>query len=226
MGSPEIRFLEVTSEEFVSTRFFKAAPQQMAGRFAGMLLVLGCGRCLWDDLARLEAILPAYHLPRDWDRAQKRPGGRRAAGLAVMATNRAGLLYPGPIDHWTGYADLIWHLQQARARMDPNKMHLHSTTPYPKVFWWQIKRSGGTVAMLAAKMGLDLGYTRVILAGCPLDNSGYFYGPPAGSAYFINLAVHALWQAMAPDLEGRVRSLSGFTRQWLGAPDPDWLRSG
>jgi predicted O-methyltransferase YrrM len=60
-----------------------------------------------------------------------------------------------------------------------------------------------------------MGYRRIILAGCPLSGDA-----PAGNPYE---EFRAGWIMRKGELIGTVRSLSGWTRDFLGAPMEAWL---
>jgi len=69
----------------------------------------------------------------------------------------------------------------------------------------------GTSAMLGLKIGLRLGYERIILAGVPIDSGHY--------AHF-----QVGWQWIADLLSYcPVRSMSGFTAELLGRYTEEWL---
>jgi hypothetical protein len=71
----------------------------------------------------------------------------------------------------------------------------------------------GSSALLGALAGLRLGYRRIVLCGCPLDDLKY-------------KAFRAGWETFAGELAGRVRSMSGWTKDFLGAPTDEWLLGG
>jgi hypothetical protein len=63
-----------------------------------------------------------------------------------------------------------------------------------------------------------MGYQRIILCGCPLIGKN----DKAGSYETFRRG----WEARRQELEDRVRSMSGWTREYLGAPDREWLMTG
>lgn len=76
------------------------------------------------------------------------------------------------------------------------------------------ERSGSS-ALLGAQAGLRLGYRRIVLCGCPMtgknEKGGSYEGFRAG------------WEQKQKYLAGRVRSMSGWTRELLGEPTEEWL---
>lgn len=82
---------------------------------------------------------------------------------------------------------------------------------------------GGSSGFLAAEgvaLGA-LGAEKVVLAGVPMLASAAHEGDPASwdeaDVYW------ATWEEHLPQLLGRVRSMSGRTRDVLGAPTMEWL---
>ncbi len=73
----------------------------------------------------------------------------------------------------------------------------------------------GSSALLGALAAMNLGYERIILCGCPLqgkNDQGYQY-----SNFWKG------WIAHKGVYGNTVRSVSGWTKQYLGYPDKDWL---
>ena len=83
----------------------------------------------------------------------------------------------------------------------------------------------GTSGLYAVQIALEeLGAEGVILAGVPID-AGHgarsphsLMGEPARVERY-----RAEWIKALPAIKHRVRSMSGWTRDLLGAPSPDWL---
>ena len=80
-------------------------------------------------------------------------------------------------------------------------------------------KPSGSSALLGVEAALRLGYKRIVLAGCPLVGKN-----PAGNDY--NLDFRKGWEPRIDVLSGRVRSMSGWTREFLGAPTEEWLMEG
>jgi hypothetical protein len=73
----------------------------------------------------------------------------------------------------------------------------------------------GSSALTGILAAIRMGYRRIILAGCPLSGDA-----PAGNPYE---EFRAGWVMKRAELLGTVRSLSGWTREFLGAPSEAWL---
>lgn len=67
---------------------------------------------------------------------------------------------------------------------------------------------------------LAMQYERVIVAGVPLDRSGHFFDPPPdmGGCDEDYAVFASAWHESVDDFAGRVKSMSGVTREILGAP--------
>lgn len=76
----------------------------------------------------------------------------------------------------------------------------------------------GSSAFLAAQAAIGMGHEQVVLCGCPLVGSNQ--AKPKAEGYQV---FQAGWVKYARLLEGKVRSMSGWTREFLGAPDNEWL---
>jgi hypothetical protein len=63
-----------------------------------------------------------------------------------------------------------------------------------------------------------LGYKRIILCGCPLI--GFNKGNQSYAPFQKG------WEKNGEELKPFVRSMSGFTREFLGEPDKGWLLDG
>lgn len=81
---------------------------------------------------------------------------------------------------------------------------------------------GGSCGLFATKIAIqEYSFSKVILCGVPMTIKGRHFvrGQPWGDQLtFVNR-----WTPHLPYLRNHVRSLSGFTRDWLGHPDRDWL---
>ncbi|MFA5133087.1 MAG: hypothetical protein WC444_07210 [Candidatus Paceibacterota bacterium] len=81
----------------------------------------------------------------------------------------------------------------------------------------------GSVGMFATKVALGLCYDKIILAGCPIDDSGHFYDFENTKFEFDERTI-ATWKEFKDKPESvKVRSMSGLTKELLGAPDGKWL---
>lgn len=114
---------------------------------------------------------------------------------------------------------------------------------FPSVTDWHPHEigAGATSASKAAKLGFILGFDEVILCGCPMDQPGYFAGEAKvpqhincqrigdhGIAHGLGIPVQEtrivkayrsrFRELAAGEFKERVFSMSGYTRECLGAP--------
>lgn len=139
----------------------------------------------------------------------------------VVACNDIGAHWPGRLDHWVSlHPDRLpgWEAWRIKRGL-----------PFGYVTWGHrphsaVKRStpdwGGSSGLLAAKVALEQGATRVVLAGVTMSGQ---------AGHFVRKAP---WQAASGfqkawtrnrDALANVRSVSGWTRELLGAPSAEWL---
>ena len=162
----------------------------------GTFLVVGSAACVWSDLEKF---------------------GDQAA--SVIAVNRMIVDYPGKL--W-GAASFHEDLAAAWKRESQRPVTLYCPTaangvevvvPHGNDRWH------GTSALYAVQIALEFGKAdRVVLAGCPLDDSDHIYQTSNLREYLEEY--RAGWVAMLPVIRGIVTSLSGWTRELLGAPFP------
>lgn len=176
------------------------------------LVIVGSGRCVWDDLAAVNG------LQSD-----------------IMCINDMIMHYPGEIDHIVscdGYMLKKWW----DARRPPLKNQFKR---YPQfhtvdndqglsgVRTWTFQ-GGGTSGLFACYVGLYLGYDDIILCGVPIDNSGHYFEPIQMKTNFqreiadsrgrIRGDGRRFWINAKEKFNGKVKSMSGFTKELLGSP--------
>lgn len=81
----------------------------------------------------------------------------------------------------------------------------------------------GTSALNACYIGIAMGYERIVLIGIPLDNTGHYFEPPWEESNFLREVPEDgsfhFWRLAAKKIFcGRVKSMSGRTRELLGEP--------
>jgi len=150
----------------------------------------------------------------------------------TMCVNYSALICPHPIQHYAA-GDAHMKDMQAIAEKLPREVVKHAWNPGSNHFdvrWIRNGRGGwhGTSANLAFKIGLALDYTRIVLAGCPMDNSGNWYKPLIPDNDIKKNKDHRIhmwkWMEMSCRPVGKfIRSLSGNTADLLGRPTREWL---
>lgn len=180
-------------------------------------LIVGSAKCVKADLAALRRIVPNF------------------ASVPVIAINTRIADYDAPIAHGcTMHPENAqpWHdARDAHPRQDGAPWLLWSgregdgmawiDRPVDRNFAWH-----GTSALFAVDVALRLlKADRVILAGCPIDDSPHYNGRHTlndngcrGVGFY-----REGWAKALPTIRHKVRSASGFTQALLGAPTADWL---
>ena len=179
----------------------RGEPPSRLGRFSGPLLIMGGGRTVWDDYAKV----------RPWKGE-------------IMAVNDVGAVLHDRVRHWvTLHPEYLpgWRTYRERhlyGQGIPAMTHSHKAKPGVDTVW-SVGNVGGTSGLFACFVGLMLGYNEIVLAGVPMTNDGHFFDPPWVGTDFVDRAVQSVWkQARENIFEGRVTSLSGLTSEWLGSP--------
>lgn len=89
---------------------------------------------------------------------------------------------------------------------------------------WRLpgQTENGSSGLFALKVALvDLGFDRAVLCGVPMDaERAHFFDPRQWQGA---MAHRGGWTQALPAIRDRARSMSGWTRELLGAPAPDWL---
>lgn len=193
------------------------SPPPCAGNFKGLAVVMATGRCVWDDLARFN---PEHHK------------------ADVIAVNNMILHWKNRVHHGVSlHAEEppLWRKLRQQYGCDNNHVTCHAARPSrdPQImncdYIWDLLgcARAGTSSLFAVAVGIALGYSRIVLAGVPLDDKGHFYDPP-GLVFkcFGSTSVRNQWQtAQEVFFKNRVRSLSGWTRELLGEPTDEWTKS-
>jgi hypothetical protein len=177
-------------------------PPARLGRHSGALLILGGGAGVWDDYASV----------RPW-------------GGEIMAVNDIGAFCHDRVTHW-----VTLHPEFMAGWLEYRRRHCYGegSKPFVHTFrahatadavWPLEAAAGGTSGLFAAFVGLLLGYERIVLAGIPMDGGPHFFDPPWQVTETAARHIVLQWDQARDDFfEGRVKSLSGRTREWLGAP--------
>lgn len=79
-----------------------------------------------------------------------------------------------------------------------------------------VEKSGSS-GLFAAKVALiDLGFERVVFCGVPLTVTPHFFG---GDPWKFAENYRRVWLTLPDEYRNRMRSMSGWTRVYLGAPE-------
>lgn len=166
------------------------------------LIIVGGARSVWEDF---------YDAPKKLS--------------DVLCINYSAISCPGRVDHIASmHSNALLHLRTLRkvnGLNDDCETHApHSCLGVDSVHGSVIggvNLNGGSSGCWASVVALEvLGYDSVVLCGCPVDNSGNFYDPPWVEDRFAGK--RGVWKRAAALFAGRVTSMSGWTRDYFGAP--------
>jgi hypothetical protein len=188
-------------------------------------LVLGGAESLWDDVERFRR-LHGFDFSGWCSDPQQR-------GL-IVATNAAGVHYPGPVDHWvTRHAPYFLALPKGRPGWFAQRDALHAGPP---AITWSIEQLpagglqvdhiiepwGATSGLLALQVALDeLNCDGAVGCGIPMDTRPHFDRP---GEWASALTFQTDWLLHMERIGDRFRSMSGWTRDLHGEPTADWIR--
>lgn len=184
------------------------------GRRLTVALVIGSAACVAQDIDAARAIIGE-------------PDG-------VVCCNEAGVLWPTRFDAWVSLhphffdsaANRRWAARRDEKGLPRPKLYVAHEQP-PAHFCRPLdlltanrfpgQRNSGSSGMFAAKVALvDLGFDTAVLCGIPLDPQPHFHDDkPWADA----MNYHAAWREIPSEFRKRMRSMSGWTRELLGAPE-------
>jgi hypothetical protein len=172
-------------------------------------VVVGSAPCVDDDLIQVDVLADASGVQSD-----------------AVAVNRAAIDTVRHVEHWVAIEGVklsAW-LDERRAKGWPDPPHVVGVfigaQQDPRITWWQVHPypgKSGSSSLFAVRWALYCGYRRIVLCGVPLTG----VGPCGDYARF-----RAGWETNLDTwpLRECVRSMSGWTRELLGAPDDEFLR--
>lgn len=178
-------------------------------------LVVGCAACVWEDLQQAKEMV-------DFDR--------------VYCVKLAGVHWRGGRFVWVGLHP-EWQEKYTAERQSLGR-HMDFETVAPpdgelgtegkgrKIdrrvsYRYKGMDSSASSGGYAAKVALDDGFERVVLAGVPMETNGSHFA--RGKPWLQRDSFTIGFEKSVPFFAGRVRSVSGWTRELLGCPDRDWL---
>lgn len=187
----------------------------IAGQELGNLLILGGGKCVWEDYLEARALF----------------GGK--GSYHIMCVNDIALQFKAePIQHAVSlHKRILPAIKGVRAEkgmLEPVTTHCHKPGPGVEERW-SICNVGGTSGMFATKIAIVMGYKKIIVCGVPMDNNGHYFDPlninDNNSTTFKGSSNIVAWRELGETkiAKHRVRSMSGRTRATLGEPTKEWV---
>jgi hypothetical protein len=169
-------------------------------------LVLGDATCVHEDAARALAMFTPD---------------------AIAATNNIGISWPSRIDYWCtlhprpcpDWPGIVVAMERRRAaglNRPQTWAHAPSEGIDRTTTDWHAS-SGG----LCVKVLREEGFERIVLAGVPMNaEGGHFYD---ARPWLQAHRYQAGWTNKIKIIRPFVRSMSGWTKELLGEPSPDWI---
>jgi hypothetical protein len=155
------------------------------------ILVVGCAAGVWRDLVEVPF----------------------KSSYAVIAVNRAIVDYPQRNAMLFGAT--LHHEMALSFKRDTLRIVSTRMAPGVSFAYDEIPFRHGSSALYAVGLGLLLGGKRIILAGCPLDGGPHYYDEPN---HIDVEAYRDPWMRCKGLIQGRVFSMSGWTKELLGPP--------
>jgi hypothetical protein len=177
-------------------------------------LVIGCAAAVWEEVKLARRM-------HSFDR--------------TYCVKMMGVYYPKKFDTWVSlHPEFMDDYAKKRSELGlPNGYEIvcpldtevgtHGRKGHPTrqvSYRWPGMNASASSGIYGAKVALDDGCDRVVLAGIPMNNDPHFArkGPWQQTGAFLSSFAIAL-----PYMLGKVRSMSGLTMEKLGAPTPEWL---
>jgi hypothetical protein len=174
-------------------------------------LVLGGADCVFDDIAAFRAFGVEPDIVTGCNDVIARWEGHLSAACT---------LHPSRFDRWLRERAEAGLSAPGFAYVDECKGDKWGFDETPYKFEGQ--KSSGSSGLYALIFALvDLGADRAVICGIPMENRPHFHGPAPWGGYRFH---RRGWSDALPQIKDRARSLSGWTREILGAPDREWLQ--
>jgi hypothetical protein len=178
-------------------------------------LVVGCSANVWEEVLAAQSMV-------FFD--------------AVYCVKMAGVHWPGAFKVWaTLHPEWMDDYEAQRRGLGlpngyeivaplPGEVGVHSNKgniARRVSYRWNGMNASASSGIYAAKVALDDGYERVVLAGVPMQgDAGHF---TRGRPWLQVDSFLPGLELATPHLKDKVRSMSGRTMEILGLPDRDWL---
>jgi hypothetical protein len=172
------------------------------------IVVLGIAPCLEEDLQNLSVIIPIEEFDK----------------MAVGLDCSDRVLFD--IQHAASYhSEEFGAFKLRRAAAGGNLNYIaHSHRPPADCLWPLVAKSplSGSSAFLGVQAAIGFGYKKVVLCGCPMQGVN-FVGARTKKPTTYNRFQEG-WKKFAPNMFGdKCRSMSGWTKDFLGSPSKEWL---
>lgn len=142
----------------------------------------------------------------------------------IIACNHAARDEPGRVDHWvTMHPEQLPRWIEARKAKGfaPAGRYWHARHRISPVEATPIESWGGSSGLLCVVVAFAIGCQRVVLAGVPMVKMSRHYDDPR--PWMEARQYWPVWERRRAQMQPRVRSLSGWTRDLLGPPTREWI---
>jgi len=158
-------------------------------------VILGGGETLWPDLAQVGDV----------------------AERIVIAINDSGVAYKGRIDYWVSlHPEKLPGWMAKRTGNQNYETVCHKERRGSRVDHMVPELWRGSSGLYAAQFAVNnIGCTDVILCGISMTPTGHFFD---SDPWRHCQKYRRGWKEALPSIQGRVTSLSGWTREILGSP--------
>lgn len=147
----------------------------------------------------------------------------------IVATNHAGRDAPFYIDHWCSvHGDLLlkWHAKRVANGGEVGQVWTaKGSWKTDKLDFKRLMYKGGSSGLLAVDVAMTEGATHVILCGVGLTAQASHYDDKSQRPWKEGPRYRPQWTKKDDEWKSRVRSMSGWTRDYLGKVTPEWLQA-
>lgn len=176
-------------------------------------LVVGSAPCLWDDLDKYMSM-----------------SSFNKADIALVNLSALSFFRDKATYLITLHPELASSIKTLRNNRSSEYLVCHSTKCEEGVdFAWSIPDPQyGFSGFFAARILVSMGYSKVVLCGCPNNNTGHFYDDPINKRKSQPVkhgedVCKSQIDHYKKDLLGKVKSFSGFTKELFGEPTAEWI---
>ena len=110
--------------------------------------------------------------------------------------------------------DIKGLLSIMKKQSEPYQIIGHKQVPYVDIVV-PFEKPSGSSALLGSLAAIQMGFNKIILCGCPLQGVNDKKSPYE--------QFHKGWEAKADEVKPFVRSMSGWTAEFLGKPTIEWM---
>lgn len=189
---------------------------ELAGKYDGTVIICGSAPSILDDRHDILYSLAALNRPLPMH----------------IALNDAAAIVPAEFIV-TAHPEKSERFKQNSSNPYALVLSGQAVGDFPVDCWFTDCNSGGTSAGMAIKIAKKLGFSEIILAGCPMNGGdGYYNSPPKPNRFGMTERIgnaradsttvqshrkHLMFEAANSDYS-MVKSMSGWTAEQFGRP--------